>query len=151
MMKVAVNGRNGRARRILVVDDEKNYRIILENLLGQSGYLVLTADGAQSGLDILRREVVDLVISDLRLPGLDGIGMCRLVQAEFGPLPCLLFSACLPPGVLREMSGAGIIGYLSKPFDNRDMLSLVDRILYQGRSCAKPIEFPSAQNDGCVP
>jgi two-component system NtrC family response regulator len=150
VMKVGAIRRKERVRRILVVDDEKNYRIILENLLRKSGYLVLTADGAQSGLNILRKEIVDLVISDLRLPGMDGIGMCRLIQAEFGRLPCILFSAYLSPGTLQKMNETGIVGCLSKPFDNRDLLSLVERILHKGRMCAKPTKVLRDPNKGCV-
>ena len=116
-------------RAILVVDDEKNYRIVLANLLSKAGYRVFTADGPGRCLDILREQRVALVISDLRLAGTDGVAMCRKIVEEFGPLPCILFSACLSPQALAEMPGAGIVGYLGKPFDNRELLNLVAKIL----------------------
>src|SRR6056297_224987 len=90
---IAVDKIKGCAGQILVVDDEKNYRIILTSLLVRAGYRVWSAAGPSPALDILRSRAIDLVISDLCLGNLDGIELCRKIQAEFGSLPLILFSA----------------------------------------------------------
>jgi DNA-binding response OmpR family regulator len=72
----------------------------------------------------LRSRPIDLVISDLCLGNLDGIELCRKIQAEFGSLPLILFSAC-PSSRNPERGLSNLIGCLEKPFENRELLSLV--------------------------
>lgn len=137
-MEVLVNELNECSACILVVDDEKNYRIVLKNLLEGANYRVLTADGSQGCLSILRNHTVDLVISDLHLTGVDGVGLCRQIYSELGPLPGILFSAYLSPRLLEKMAGTGIVACLSKPFDNHDLLLLIERVLSGEYSFEKP-------------
>lgn len=60
---------------ILVVDDEPNYLIVLSELLRDEGYEVFTADSGQAGLKMARENDLDLVISDMKMPGMDGIAL----------------------------------------------------------------------------
>ena len=127
------------APKILVVDDEKNYRIILSRLLEGSGYQVLLADSPDSAMSILRQEQVSLILSDLRMKNVDGLNFCRQVLAEIGQIPCVVFSASASEYSKQEIKKAGIHHCLIKPFRNQDVLRLVNDLLAQPFD-ALPIE-----------
>ena len=61
---------------ILIIEDEARMRRLLELDLGEAGFQTLSAPDAETGLDLLRREQVDLVLTDLKLPGMTGLGFC---------------------------------------------------------------------------
>ncbi len=123
----------GYVATILVVDDEKNYRIILASLFSRAGYRVLTAADEAVCLAILGRQHVDLILTDLDLCGGDGLALCRSIQSVRGGTPCIVFSACLPARRgEHEKRETGIIDYVAKPFDNRILLGKVASALQTG-------------------
>ena len=115
--------------RILIVDDEKNYRIILSQLFRGVGYQVLTAAGVEESLSVLNQERVDLLLTDFYLAGFDGLTLCRKAQALTGGIPCIVFSACFPSHKERDSVEAGIIDYVAKPFDVSELLTKVEQAL----------------------
>ena len=119
------------APKILVVDDEKNYRIILSRLLEGNGYQVLSADSPEAAMRILRQEQVSLILSDLRMKNVDGLNFCRQVFAEIGQIPCVVFTAYATEYCKNEIMNAGILDCLVKPFRNQDVLQLVNDLLAQ--------------------
>jgi len=117
-------------RSILVVDNEKNYRIVLSRILEGAGYLVLSAEGPQSALELLCEQPVALIMTDLHRPEADGLELCRCVSRDIGKIPFILFAACFTARQRQEIdaiveSWAG----LCKPFNNGDVLSLVEAVL----------------------
>ncbi|WP_029911376.1 response regulator [Pelobacter seleniigenes] len=117
------------AATILVVDEEKNYRIILSSLLEKAGYRVVAVGGETACLDLLSQERFDLVLTDLELNDCGGLAFCRRIHALTGGGPCILFSSFLSPRCLAEMRETGIIEYIAKPFDNCELLQLIRRVL----------------------
>ncbi len=117
-------------RKILIVDDEKNYRIILSRLFSRAGYQVLTAAGVEESMTLLRQERVDLVLTDVYLSGANGLTLCQKIQDLTGGTPCMVFSACLPSRNKRENEEAGIIDYIAKPFDVSELLAKVEQVLF---------------------
>jgi CheY-like chemotaxis protein len=123
---------------ILVVDDERNYRIILDRVLSTAGYRVLTADHWQEAMRLLKEQPVALILSDMHMPGIDGLALCKLVTRDIGQVPFILFSACLSVNSRREISETvDAWGSLSKPFDNRDVLALIGEVLQASASGLK--------------
>lgn len=115
---------------ILVVDDEKNYRIILSRILAGAGYQVLTADRPQVAMQLLREQPVALVLSDMCMPESNGLELYRCISRDIGPVPFILFSAFISAQDRQQIDATlGTWGSLSKPFDNQDVLSLVEKVL----------------------
>lgn len=115
---------------ILVVDDEKNYRIVLSRILDSAGYRVLTADGPRRALELLCEQPVALIMTDLHMPNVDGLELCRHVSRDIGKIPFILFSACFSARLRQEIDAiVESWGGLCKPFNNGEVLSLVEAVL----------------------
>jgi len=80
------------AERVLVVDDEKSIRRVVEYALQEGGFEVLSASRGDDALEVIEREPVDLVVLDLMLPGIDGIEVCRRIRATRN-VPIIMLSA----------------------------------------------------------
>ena len=116
-------------KKILVVDDEKNYRFVLSRIFEGAGYQGMLADSAESAMGILQKENVSLILTDLRMAHMNGLGFCQKVRCEIGEIPTLVFTADASSLGRDEMSSAGVLSCLDKPFDNQVILDLVADIL----------------------
>jgi CheY-like chemotaxis protein len=112
---------------ILVVDDERAIRSLLEAVLEDEGHRVLLAVNGQQGLERAERDRPDLVIADVMMPVLNGAELCRHLKARSGTanIPVILMSAAAEALARR----AGADAFLRKPFDVEDLDSLVQRLL----------------------
>ena len=122
---------HGRGRRVLVVDDIAVNRELLRQLLEPQGFLVDEAETAEAALERIRGTPVDLLILDLRLPGMSGLELARQLRATpaFAALPILAASASaldLDPRVAIE---AGCNDFLAKPFLAEDLTTKISRLL----------------------
>ncbi|HAS50323.1 MAG TPA: fused response regulator/phosphatase, partial [Gammaproteobacteria bacterium] len=81
-----------RAVRVLTIDDEPMIREVLATYLEDSGFAVSQASNGPDGIDLIRREPPDLVLCDLRMPGMDGLQVLATVTREFPDLPILVVS-----------------------------------------------------------
>jgi len=116
--------------RIAVVDDEKNMREVLKDLLGEKGYLAETFADGESFLEYLANQTApELVILDLKLPGKDGLKILREARAINPGLSVLMISAfaTVDKAVLAMKDGA--VDFLVKPFDNQRLFSAVGKAL----------------------
>ena len=112
---------------ILVVDDEPNYQIVLSELLRDEGYEVFTADSGISGLKIARETDLDLVISDMKMPGMDGIELLAKLKEFNQHLPVILITAYAEVEKAVEAMHLGAFTYLAKPFSNEQLLASVNK------------------------
>lgn len=106
--------------RILIADDEPAIVDGLAMLLADEGYAVLTALTGTAALAALADSIVDLLISDVMMPGLDGIGLVAELRRRGDGTPIVLMSA----GMQRRDAPAGV-RFLEKPFDLETLLTLV--------------------------
>ncbi|MCW5829155.1 MAG: sigma-54-dependent Fis family transcriptional regulator [Deltaproteobacteria bacterium] len=114
---------------ILVVDDEPNMRKVLSALLGGEGYDVETADSGAKALDMLRQDQFHAMITDLRMPGMDGLELLRKSR-QFQPrLPVIMLTAHGTVDTAVEAIKQGAFDYLSKPFDKSEIVGVVDKAL----------------------
>lgn len=100
---------------ILVVDDEQPVVDLLTDMLEDEGHTVIPAYNGRVALELVAHQPPDLVISDVMMPFVDGIQLCRRLREEYDRerLPVILMSAALPP----DLSSCGANAFLGKPFD----------------------------------
>ena len=118
---------------ILVVDDEKNYRTVLAHLLEDAGHRVSTADNPFAGLELLGRESVALILSDLRMPRMDGLAFLEEVRREVGDVPFVVLTAFATVETALAAMKAGAFDYLLKPCKNDEILLVVEKALEDAR------------------
>ena len=115
------------ARTLLVVEDEPSIAALLALVLGEEGYRVAVAGDGRAALRRLAEGGYDLVVSDIMMPHLDGLGLARAMGADpaLRAIPLVLMSAVHPPtnGVARYAA------FLPKPFDLDELLDTVGRLV----------------------
>jgi len=122
-------GRDERPR-ILVVDDEPDVRNIVSKTLAMADYEVHTAIDGPSAMEQLRKTQYDLLVTDLRMPGMDGLTLIREARRHSGDdLPVIIITAYSTEACAIEAINMGISGYLTKPFRLPRILSLAARAL----------------------
>jgi two-component system chemotaxis response regulator CheY len=117
-------------KRILTIDDSKTMRDMLRFTLVDAGYDVLQAVDGQDGLDVLRKERVDVVITDINMPKLDGYGVIRHLRANAGydDTPILVLSTECDQKTKDIGRDAGATGWLVKPFDPDQLVEIVRQV-----------------------
>ncbi|MFO7596215.1 MAG: sigma-54 dependent transcriptional regulator [Desulfocurvibacter africanus] len=131
-------------RTILVVDDDESILEVLDARLSAGGYATLSARSAEKGLELLERASVDLVISDMRMPGMGGKGLLEKVATERPNLPVIMLTAygTIPDAVASVKTGA--VDYMTKPFEGEELLARVGSILNGSvRASAQPSARPA--------
>jgi len=111
--------------RVLVVDDEIRYRELYTQVLAASGFETEAAASAEEALRIIRDSVPALVVSDVRMPGLNGIELLRMVRENHGALPFLLVTAYADVRDAVKALKLGAVDYLEKPVDLDELLVAV--------------------------
>jgi len=124
----AVPTRQGRAR-VLVVDDEASIRDLLSKTLALAEYEVDTAADASSALGLVRTSEYDLLIADLRMPGMDGITLIRQVRGIRSELPVIIITGFSSESSAIEAVNLGVAGYLRKPFRVPEVLAAAAKAL----------------------
>jgi response regulator RpfG family c-di-GMP phosphodiesterase len=116
--------------RILCVDDEQNILSSLRRLFRAHGYQVLTADGGAAGLEVLAQQPVDLVISDMRMPNMDGAQFLEKVRERWPDTIRLLLTGYSDTGsILAAINRGEIYRYITKPWDDNDIVLVVRHAL----------------------
>jgi two-component system cell cycle response regulator DivK len=116
---------------ILVVDDDEKTRRFACDMLEQHGYATTRADSGEQALDFADRHVVDLVLLDIQMPGLDGIETFRRLRAlaAWARVPVIAMTASVMPNERNTMMAEGFDDFLPKPFAIRELVDIVARRL----------------------
>ena len=114
---------------ILIVDDEPNYQIVLTEILKDEGYEVFTANSGLAGLPIVYSTDLDLVLSDMKMPGMDGIAFLEKIKEYNKELPVILITAYAEVEKAVEAMRLGAFTYLAKPFSNQQLLASVRKAI----------------------
>lgn len=104
-------------KRILAVDDEPNMRRLLEISLRQAGYQALSASNGLEALALLKEEQVDLIVSDLHMPGMNGLALLKKVREDNAALPFIMVTAQGEINTAVEAMKLGAADYILRPFD----------------------------------
>ena len=112
---------------VLVVDDEKNYPLILGAVLEEEGFEVLTANSGMEALEIQKTSDVDLVLTDMKMPSMDGIELLEKIKARDPDLPVIMMTAYGSVDKAVEAMGKGAYSYILKPFDNDKLFDFINK------------------------
>jgi DNA-binding NtrC family response regulator len=124
---------------LLIVDDDPGQRSLLDSFLRSQGFDTLPVDSGERALDALRSGPVDMMISDVRMPGISGLDTLRRARQEHAVLPVLLVTAYADIREAVEAMRDGAVNYLSKPIDLDELLLSVQRAT--GISRLDPLKF----------
>ncbi|MEE9615221.1 MAG: sigma-54 dependent transcriptional regulator [Thermodesulfobacteriota bacterium] len=116
-------------KTVLVVDDEKNYLLVLGTLLSEEGYNVVTCGDPRKAVKIAEEEQPQLVITDLKMPGLTGIELLKKVKGKRPDLPVIIMTAFGAVETAVEAMRHGAYHYILKPFQNEELKLVVKRAI----------------------
>lgn len=119
--------------RILVVDDDKNTRILMKAVLEGDNYTVLTAENGEDALAVLDSSHVDLVILDVMMPKMDGYEFTKILRQSNNNLPILMVSAKQLPADKHKGFLVGTDDYMTKPIDEEEMLLRIKALLRRAK------------------
>jgi len=109
---------------ILLVDDEENYRELIAKVLTKAGYAVLQAADGMGALSLLERSNVDLVISDILMPVLNGYALVARLREKWPDMPVILTTGFLSPDAAKSMM-KGSVDFIPKPINAETLLDMV--------------------------
>jgi two-component system response regulator (stage 0 sporulation protein F) len=125
--------------RILIVDDEQSVRDVLTEYFVEQGYSVQAAVDGQEALALVQASVPDLVLLDVRMPGLDGVETLRRLRAIAKDLAIIMVTANEDVGLARDTLKLGALDYIAKPFD----FVYLERAIMAGLARTGPGEPPA--------
>jgi two-component system NtrC family response regulator len=114
---------------ILIVDDEKNYLVVLEALLGPEGYEILTADSARSALRLIEEADLDLVLTDMKMPGVSGMELLEQLKKINPEVPVIMMTAYGTIEMAVEAMKKHAYDYITKPFQNEELKITIKKAL----------------------
>lgn len=119
-------------KKIVVVDDDAKVIIMVEKVLTELGFIVLSANEGKKALELVKQEKPVLLISDILQPGIDGIGLCQSIKEDpqLEDIKIILMSGVYKQTSLkREIMGATSDAFIEKPLENQQLKDLVEKVL----------------------
>ena len=125
-------------KTILIVDDKKDFCTVLSDSLSQDRYRVVTAFNGKTALQLAKKEKPDLILLDIKMPGMDGIEVLKKIKKMRKEIAVIMFTAFGTLETAREAMKLGAYDYVTKPVDLFLLKSLVKEVLGEGtKSAAK--------------
>jgi two-component system NtrC family response regulator len=131
---------------ILIVDDEINYPLILSAVLQDEGFETYTANSGEEALEIIENSDVDLVLTDMKMPNMDGIALLEKIKEKDPELPVMMMTAYGTVEKAVEAMQKGAYNYILKPFDNEQLILYVNkamamyRVVKENRELRRTVE-----------
>jgi DNA-binding response OmpR family regulator len=113
---------------ILIVDDNQELREVLRQELIEEGYAVFAAGDGEQGLDVLRKEHVDLVLLDIGLPGMGGFEVLKSIRKDFPGIRVVMITAHSDVYHAMESRKLGADDFVGKPYDINEIVLTIDRL-----------------------
>ena len=118
---------------VLIVDDQKNYPLILGAILEEEGFETFTANSGRDALEILANTDIDLVLTDMKMPSMDGIELLERIKDKNQDLPVIMMTAHGTVDKAVEAMQKGAYSYILKPFDNDQLIVYVNKAVGMSR------------------
>ncbi|QQK78006.1 response regulator [Salicibibacter cibarius] len=116
-------------RKILIVDDKEGIRTLIREVLQAEGYVVEETSDGWKALGWIRRVDYDLIILDVKLPGLNGIDVLKTIRDEGITIGVIIVTAYEEINMKMDVKNLGVVASLSKPFDIQDVLEKVNQYM----------------------
>ncbi len=125
---------------LLIVDDNSTSRRMLSYTLSKHGYATLTAENGREALAQLEARPIDLILSDIAMPEMDGLSLLRAVRADvrWRHLPLVMITASGQDQDRLEAQAAGVDGFLTKPIGSYELLDLVGQLVLRAQGGDQP-------------
>ncbi|MBW2062268.1 MAG: sigma-54-dependent Fis family transcriptional regulator [Deltaproteobacteria bacterium] len=114
---------------ILVVDDEKNYLVVMSTLLSEQGYEVFTAENGWQALELIEESDLELVLTDMKMPQMDGIELLTRIHEVRPDQPVIVMTAFGTVEKAVQAMKAGAFDYITKPFQNEELMLTIRKAL----------------------
>lgn len=134
--------------KILIVDDEQNMRVALFEVLSRNGHDVAVAENGEMALEMIAKQPPELVITDIKMPGMDGLELLRQVKALRPELPVVIMTGFATVDTAVEAMKQGAFDYLLKPFPVEVIEETVARVFALQRRLPQPADRPGVQKTG---
>jgi DNA-binding NtrC family response regulator len=115
--------------KILVIDDEQGIRDLLDTLLSRKGYDVVVAENGRKGLEVFRRERLDVVVLDLKMPGMDGLTVLQQVRSLNPGQPVIILTGAGTAEAEQQVRALGVMEYVEKEFSLHLLGDALKRLL----------------------
>ena len=132
---------------ILIIDDDDQLRKSFVKLLGEEGYSVESAASGEAALELVHKKVPDLVVLDMRLPGMNGFETFQSIHEIEPKLPVIIMTAYGTTETAIEATKMGAFDYVLKPFDIPDMLKVIEQGLEAGRFMRSPVNMDAVPDE----
>ena len=129
---------------ILVIDDDDQLRTSFCKLLKEENYAVISAASGEAGIDIVEQNPLDLVILDMRLPGINGMETFKRIRKIDSKLPVIIVTAYGTTEIAIEATKMGAYDYVLKPFDVPEMLNLIEQAIEAGYFMRSPVKVDAS-------
>lgn len=117
------------AKTILVVDDEVGYREMIQMDLSDRGFNAFTAQGGAEALEILKKEKIDLVVTDMKMPKMDGLDTVKAIKKNHPGVPIVLMTGYAVEDRVEKALQLKATACLRKPFDIEDLTTVISAAL----------------------
>lgn len=118
-------------KKILIVDDQYGIRILLNEVLQKEGYDTYQAANGLQALEIVQENVPDLILLDMKIPGMDGIEILKRVKALYPDMKVIIMTAYGELDMIQEAMDLGAMTHFAKPFDIVEIREAVKKYLTQ--------------------
>jgi DNA-binding NtrC family response regulator len=115
--------------RILIVDDELNMRLVLKAMLTKEGYEVFVAEDGLAALNVLETIDISTIVTDLKMPRLDGMGLLNRVSQKYPSIPIIIITAYGTVNTAVDALKKGAFDYITKPFDQDDLRNVIRKAI----------------------
>mgnify|MGYP001214516284 FL=1 len=116
-------------KQILIVDDQYGIRILLKEVFQKEGYKTFQAANGNQALDIVRNEKIDLVLLDMKIPGMDGIEILKRMREINKDISVFIMTAYGELDMIQEAKQLGALQHFTKPFDINELRAEVKKLI----------------------
>lgn len=121
-------------QKVLIVDDQNGIRVLLVEVFSNEGYKTFQASNGKLALEIVRKESPDLVLLDMKIPGMDGLDILKHIKQIDPGIKVIMMTAYGELDMIKEATDLGALMHFTKPFDIDELRQAVNNQLHTGSS-----------------